>query len=272
MYQDDAPFIPLVYLGATAGWRDYVKDFFIDGLSYYRYTFLDEMPKLYCRIEDEIRARWPDAEPARNACLTLGSWIGGDRDGNPFVTAEVTQRALRRQSALALAYYLEQVHELGSDLSQSERFIVATAELLALADRVPDVSGHRRDEPYRRALIGVYSRLAATSVHLDQHAPDRRALAEAAPLLEGPLRRLFADMRGEVLRAKGFVRLHRPEGEELALVELAGRRVELRPLDAEEAARVPPGSTLVFIGEGLDEAWLRLRLSACRAVPPPTPR
>ncbi|MFO1319094.1 MAG: phosphoenolpyruvate carboxylase [Burkholderiales bacterium] len=158
-----------------------VADEIENGLSYYRYTFLDEMPKLYCRIEDEIRARWPDAEPARNACLTLGSWIGGDRDGNPFVTAEVTQRALRRQSALALAYYLEQVHELGSDLSQSERFIVATAELLALADRVPDVSGHRRDEPYRRALIGVYSRLAATSVHLDQHAPDRRALAEAAP-------------------------------------------------------------------------------------------
>lgn len=117
--------------------------------------------------------------------------------------------------------------------------------------------------------------------HAHEHHHDRQlvavSLAEAAPLLEGPLRRLFADMRGEVLRAKGFVRLHRPDGEAngettseaLALVELAGRRVELRPLDADEAARVPPGSTLVFIGEGLDEAWLRLRLSACRAVPSP---
>ncbi len=101
------------------------------------------------------------------------------------------------------------------------------------------------------------------------------SLRETRPLLSGPLRQLLQELPGEVLRVKGFVRLADPgslgagsaaDGDgAVALLELAGRRVELRPCTPEQAAKAPPGSTLVFIGEGLDEAWLRLRLSACRA-------
>lgn len=86
------------------------------------------------------------------------------------------------------------------------------------------------------------------------------SLRQAAPLLGGPLQRLLLELPGEVLRAKGFVRL---AGGELAVVQLAGRRVELRPCTPEEAQRAPAESVLVFIGEGLDEDWLRMRLSAC---------
>ena len=106
--------------------------------------------------------------------------------------------------------------------------------------------------------------------HAHEHHHDGQlvavSLAEAAPLLEGPLRRLFADMRGEVLRAKGFVRLRAPAGDRLCVLQLSGQRLELRPAEAEEARGAPGGSALVFIGEGLDEPWLRLRLSACRAA------
>ncbi len=158
-----------------------VSDEIENGLAYYRYTFLRELPRLYTRVEDAVQALWPGTRIGSNPWLRLGSWIGGDRDGNPFVTDEVMRHALRRQSSAAMDHYLEEVHTLGSELSQSVRFVEVSPELEALADRVPDTTGHRRDEPYRRALIGIYSRLAATSVTLDQHVPDRRAVVEADP-------------------------------------------------------------------------------------------
>jgi len=158
-----------------------VADEIENGLSYYRYTFLSQVPRLYVQVEEQITARWPGTALPATAFLRLGNWIGGDRDGNPFVTAEVMRHALIRQSSLAMDWYLEQVHVLGSELSQSLRVVSVSPELAALADGAPDASGHRRDEPYRRALIGIYSRLAATSIELDHHSPDRRAVGEARP-------------------------------------------------------------------------------------------
>jgi len=158
-----------------------VADEIENGLSYYRYTFLSQVPRLYVQVEEQITARWPGTALPATPFLKLGNWIGGDRDGNPFVTAEVMRHALVRQSSLAMDWYLEQVHVLGSELSQSLRVVSVSPELTALANGAPDASGHRRDEPYRRALIGIYSRLAATSIELDHHSPDRRAVGEARP-------------------------------------------------------------------------------------------
>jgi phosphoenolpyruvate carboxylase len=158
-----------------------VRDEIENGLSYYRYTFLRELPRLYSEIEDQLKVRWPGTEIPVRAILRLGAWIGGDRDGNPNVTHDVTRHALVRQSSLILDFYLEEVHQLGSELSQSLRLVSVSPELEALAERSPDGSEHRRDELYRRALIGVYARLAATSRHLDQHPPDRLEVAPAQP-------------------------------------------------------------------------------------------
>ena len=155
-----------------------VHDEVENGLSYYRYTFLRQVPRLYAEMEDQLRAQWPETPIAMAPILRLGAWIGGDRDGNPFVTHDVTRYALLRQSSTALDYYLNEVHELGAELSQSLRLVTVTPELEELAARAPDASEHRRDEPYRRALIGVYARLAATSRELDEHTPER---AEVAP-------------------------------------------------------------------------------------------
>jgi len=158
-----------------------VRDEIENGLAYYRYTFLREVPRLYGEIENQLKAQWPDVQTSVAQILRLGAWIGGDRDGNPNVSHEVTRYALARQSSTALDFYLSEVHELGSELSQSLRLVSVSPELEDLADRSPDASEHRRDELYRRALINVYARLAASSRALDQHAPERRELGSAEP-------------------------------------------------------------------------------------------
>jgi G3E family GTPase len=96
------------------------------------------------------------------------------------------------------------------------------------------------------------------------------SVQEQQPLLVAPLKQLLRELPGEVLRVKGLVRVlsadagGQPEPQ-LAVLQLAGQRIELVPASPETARAAAAGSTLVFIGEDLDESWLRLRLSACRA-------
>ncbi|MEO1059573.1 MAG: phosphoenolpyruvate carboxylase, partial [Actinomycetota bacterium] len=93
--------------------------------------------------------------------ISMGSWIGGDRDGNPFVTADVVRFATRRHREVALGHHLGELFRLSRELSMTERVIQPTAELRALADRAEDDSPFRADEPYRRALRGMHARLHA---------------------------------------------------------------------------------------------------------------
>ena len=140
-----------------------------NGLSFYRYTFLSELPRIYCDLERALAG--PERVPA---FFRMGSWIGGDRDGNPFVTAESLEGAMRRQSTVAFEHYLFEVHHLGAELSMSSRLVSPTTALMALAQHSGDASAHRQDEPYRQALIGVYARLAATMTLLSGGTPIRR--------------------------------------------------------------------------------------------------
>ena len=127
-----------------------------NALSYYDATFLEEIPKLYATLEENL-AGWPVPSFFR-----MGHWIGGDRDGNPNVTAQTLDYATRRQSEVALRYYLQQVRALGRELSQSSMLTEFTPELIALAEASGDQSEHRSDELYRRALAGIQARLTAT--------------------------------------------------------------------------------------------------------------
>jgi phosphoenolpyruvate carboxylase len=158
-----------------------VRDEIENGLSYYRYTFLSQLPRLYGDIEDLLERAYSGANIPVGPVLRLGAWIGGDRDGNPYVTHDVLHHAVARQSSTAFDYYLTEVHQLGSELSQSLRMVSVSPQLEELASRSPDESAHRRDEPYRRALTGVYARLAATSRLLDQHAPQLREIGPSEP-------------------------------------------------------------------------------------------
>ena len=110
----------------------------------------------------------------------MGSWIGGDRDGNPFVTAEVMRGTLKLQSSRVLRYYLEELHVLGSELSLAAHLADVSKDLRALAERSPDTSPHRSGEPYRLAVSGIYARLTATAARLDVETT-RPPVGEAAP-------------------------------------------------------------------------------------------
>src|SRR5215470_17042801 len=95
-----------------------VLDEVANGISYYDYCFLRELPRFYAMLEDLLVSTDPAlAGVELPPFLRMGSWIGGDRDGNPFVTEEVLRQSLQLQSNRALKFYLEELHLLGAELS-----------------------------------------------------------------------------------------------------------------------------------------------------------
>ncbi len=143
-------------------------------VTYLEHTFLRELPGLYADWEAELGGA------ALPSFLTPGSWVGGDRDGNPFVGAETLAGAFRRQSRVALGFYLDEIHALGAELSFSESLARESTELMALAEKAHDPSPHRGDESYRRALSGVYARLASSFTALSGEPAPRAAAAAAS--------------------------------------------------------------------------------------------
>jgi phosphoenolpyruvate carboxylase len=162
-----------------------VADEIENALSYYRSTFLHVIPRVYADLgrllsQEPVK---PFAAPAAPLApfLRMGSWIGGDRDGNPNVDAQTLELALLRQATVLFEYYLQEIHALGAELSITTLIIKVDDKLRALADAGGDDSTHRRDEPYRRALVGVYARLAATAQRLTGRDLARRVIHPAAP-------------------------------------------------------------------------------------------
>jgi len=145
------------------GTRLEVSDEVQNGLAYFRLTFLNELPRLYAELEHAVKERYGLQRAPRLApFLTVGTWIGGDRDGNPFVDAQVMRTALAQQARLVLAHYLEEVSQLYKELGLSARIRAAPPGIEALAAS-GESSAYRRDEPYRRAISGIYARLAAAA-------------------------------------------------------------------------------------------------------------
>lgn len=133
------------------------------GLRYYDLTLFDVIPRINAELRQALRTRWPEQELLTRPILRPGSWIGGDRDGNPNVTAEVVHRATHRAGAVAFGNYLTALVDLEKQLSQSARLVPVTPALAALTDEGYDDSPQRADEPYRRALRGIRARLSATA-------------------------------------------------------------------------------------------------------------
>jgi phosphoenolpyruvate carboxylase len=187
-----------------------VIDEVANGLAYYDYTFLRELPRFYAALEDQLRS-------VDSACdtinvppfLRMGSWIGGDRDGNPFVTAEVLRHALRLQSNRALSFYLDELHLLGGELSLDARLVQTSEQLEKLAERSPDQSPHRQDEPYRRAISGIYARLAATAWTLDRFEVPRQPVGDAPPYAAAAELQADLDIIHHSLSANGSALLAR---------------------------------------------------------------
>ena len=160
-----------------------VADEIENALSYYRITFLRELPGLYDDIEADIAAQYGDGvhQAMNTPYVQMGSWIGGDRDGNPNVNADTMRHALTRQATTILDFYLEETHTLGAELSVSTLMVGCTPALQLLADHSTDTSDHRSDEPYRRALIGIYARLASSARALGATNILRKEVGQAEP-------------------------------------------------------------------------------------------
>ena len=157
-----------------------VRDEINEALRYYRSSIFTTVPRLQRDLERLVSDRL--GESIRNPrVISMGSWIGGDRDGNPFVTAPVLRLAVESHAFEALHHHLVALHGLSRTLSVSTRLVSPTADLMRLAEASTDESRFRADEPYRRALRGIHSRLWALADTLLDEVPGPPADAALTP-------------------------------------------------------------------------------------------
>lgn len=147
-----------------------VRDEIDEALRYYRSSIFRTVPALQRDLERLVADRLGSAVHNPRA-ISMGSWIGGDRDGNPFVTADVLALAVRMQATAAYRHHLVGLVELSRQLSMSARLVTPTPALTALADSSLDQSPFRADEPYRRALRGIHARLWAAAARVLDEVP-----------------------------------------------------------------------------------------------------
>ena len=179
-----------------------VRDEINAALYYYEVSLFDEVPRLQGRYEaalSDFAGRAVSAPPV----IRMGSWIGGDRDGNPFVDAGVLDFALDAQATLAFGHHLRALADLAITLSLSGNLVRISPEVEALAERSGDRSPFRVNEPYRRVMNGLYARVAATAKGILGRVPGEESRIEPEPYSDPS--ELVADLRAveESLAAHG---------------------------------------------------------------------
>ncbi|MDE2376391.1 phosphoenolpyruvate carboxylase [Bradyrhizobium sp.] len=255
-----------------------VLDEVANGLSFYDYTFLHEVPRLINALEDRLE-EGSEAAGELASFLRMGSWIGGDRDGNPFVTADVMRGTLRLQSSRVMQLYLEELHVLGSELSIAAHLADVSEELRALAERSPDTSPHRSDEPYRLAVSGIYARLTATAEKL-QVEITRRPVGQGTPYasvkeLQADLDVLHRSLISNNARviARGRLRLLRRAvdcfGFHLARLDIRQNSAVHERTIAELVDSANPGMSYLALGEEARIALLSGELRSPRSLVSP---
>ena len=147
-----------------------VRDEINEALRYYGSSIFRTVPSLLTEL-DRLCEQHLGRRVDNPAAISMGSWIGGDRDGNPFVTAEVLRLAVDSQAQTAFGHHLIALNRLSRQLSMSARLITPTPQLDALADASGDDSPFRADEPYRRALRGMHARLWHTAAQVLSDIP-----------------------------------------------------------------------------------------------------
>ncbi|MCL2688652.1 MAG: phosphoenolpyruvate carboxylase [Chitinispirillia bacterium] len=155
-------------------------------LSFFDTTFFAAVPKLYSAVERAVGGELSGTP----AFLQVGSWIGGDRDGNPFVDAAVLTETLLRHAERAFTFYISEARQLRRELSLNTLPAEMPPQLQKLIDESPDSSAHRADEPYRLAFATILTRLEATheklfgckpSIAMSSYVRNAAALPYASP-------------------------------------------------------------------------------------------
>ncbi len=253
-----------------------VLDEVANGLSFYDYTFLREVPRLINALEDRLEEGGEQAASELASFLRMGSWIGGDRDGNPFVTADVMRGTLRLQSSRVMQFYLEELHVLGSELSIAAHLADVSEELRKLAERSPDTSPHRSGEPYRLAVSGIYARLSATAEKLRVEIT-RRPVGKGEPYgsvkeFQGDLDVLHRSLISNNARviARGRLRLLRRAvdcfGFHLARLDIRQNSAVHERTIAELIDAANPGMSYLALGEDARISLLTNELRSTRAL------
>lgn len=201
-----------------------VMDEVRNGLYYFETTLFDVIPQIYEEVHRALEAAFPGESFHVPPFLRFGSWMGGDRDGNPFVTPEVTEQALREQKGLILQLYMQEVEALHGLLSMARTRVGFSGDLLASIEadvalfddgECEEIMRRFRLEPYRQKLALMHRRLVATyhasehlweHDHLPPHAyPDAATFLHDLRLIQESLRR----HRGEALAEGQLARLIR---------------------------------------------------------------
>ena len=145
-----------------------VEDEIRNGLFYFRECLFNAVPRVYRYLEQSIQRVYGKKENVRlPGILQFGSWIGGDRDGNPFVKPATTEYALRQHMSEVLCEYLRRVEDLRSKLTHSSRLVTLSPAFIESIERDlerwPGISGEHPNrfshEPYRRKLFIIHNRL-----------------------------------------------------------------------------------------------------------------
>ena len=178
-----------------------IQDEIETGLRYYAAAFFEVIPQVNAQVRAALQARWPDTDLLAEPILRPGSWIGGDRDGNPNVTADVVRLATGRAAFTAFAYYFGELTALEQELSMSVRLVHISDGLAALADACHEPA--REDEPYRRALRVIHARLTATAQQILDEQPEHELDLGMSPYQTPAELLADLDVVDESLRSNG---------------------------------------------------------------------
>ncbi|ASK27113.1 phosphoenolpyruvate carboxylase [Neisseria chenwenguii] len=199
----------LLALWQTSETRHYklsVNDEINNGVSIFPMSFFEALPKLYRGMERDFQTAYPDVEVPN--ILKIGGWIGGDRDGNPFVTAETLRHAFTRHADAVFRLYRGELDKLYRELPLSTRRVKVNDDVMALSDESPDDEIARLEEPYRRAIAYIMARVMgkARSIGLGLGCKFGFSMPyENAQEFIGDLKKLQRSLRdnGSVLMAEG---------------------------------------------------------------------
>ena len=176
-------------------------------LEYYNLSFIKAIAKIM--TEYKLLLEENNIELKNETPITMGMWIGGDRDGNPFVTAETLNLSAMKQCELITTYYIEKLNSLYRTFSMSSHVTKGSKELEELANRSSDTSEYREKESYRRALSYIKEKLENTRAYLleDKEAEDKYLTADEFIADLTIIEKSLLENKGEILVTGEFEEL-----------------------------------------------------------------
>ncbi|ACO16784.1 phosphoenolpyruvate carboxylase [Streptococcus pneumoniae] len=178
-----------------------------NAMEYYNSSFLKAVPHLTTEYKRLAQAHGLNLKQAKP--ITMGMWIGGDRDGNPFVTAETLKQSALTQCEVIMNYYDKKIYQLYREFSLSTSIVNVSKQVREMARQSKDNSIYREKELYRRALFDIQSKIQATKTYLieDEEVGTRYETANDFYKDLIAIRDSLLENKGESLISGDFVEL-----------------------------------------------------------------